>query len=104
MASLAEAMNSALLQHPQLLEELPQMLAALDAGEYVNVQAIDSCPVNCIHYVSQEDLVTLEIGGYMCMYMYMHMYMYAYDDFVALETGVHMYVHCTAACCSQGGW
>ena len=40
MSSLPIALDRSLLLHPQLLEEFPQMIAALDAGECVNLHKI----------------------------------------------------------------
>ena len=40
MTSLPNALNRALLLRPQLLNEFPEMIAAIDVGEYVNLQNI----------------------------------------------------------------
>ena len=42
---LADALTFALVQCPSLLEELPQIVSAMDGGEYVNIEKISNAPM-----------------------------------------------------------
>jgi ferredoxin len=56
--------NCALVARNTILmeEEFGKARVFAQGGDFDELiaEAIDSCPVNCIHYVSREDLVTLE--------------------------------------------
>jgi hypothetical protein len=63
MSASGHFLNLALLRHPKLLEDFPQMMSALDAGEFVNIHAIrDESLRNALVQVFQRLPVEMEPG------------------------------------------